>query len=372
MKGKKLSLTISTEDDNISNCVDPADEERYIENKEKFVKLIESLKECSEIPPDHTVIVRTNNSIMYKDSDENFLIKESKLLRDTYRILNIASGTFDIAKGPSDCKAPIKQAERSLNEADNAVHFSALFKELYPQHFITIEHLNTCRYHPDNDFSVFFKIEKVKGKTLLELLDSQELTDDILFKLILQLLYVLIHLNAMGWYHNDIKLNNIMAYQTNLPNIEYSQMKNIKLQIEQPLYFFKLIDYSDTIFINPSDEIKLFDIVQFINLILVRFNENESESDKYPKSYDLVKRIGEVLANDGTPNVEANTHRFLTAQGISDNSKKISLSEIMGLFQTIQGQRYKNINIETNVKRSRSVNYKLKYLQLKKLTFQSS
>ncbi len=359
-------------------CFVKKDEETFIKNRDNFNRKIGSIREKCKPPPSKYIVYNAQNSIIYNNQNPNILTKESKLMRETHNFLKYIPPNTKI-----DCTIANKLIEKSLNEADINEYYSHTLGSLYPEHFMLIQHLNTCKYEPDEDYSVFFKMENIQGvnfnKFFLEE-KNQEIVDDILFKLILQITYVLIHSNMLGLYHNDIKLNNIMIYKTDRPEITYTQIKGIQLQIFDPNYFFKLIDYSDVVIINEQNpnKINLFDIIQFIFSI-------QDIAYKYTKSRELIRVIklylggrnffGEEEYNQvqvkelkiGENRLETKEEfRVFSSEEIMLHSVKVGNENIIGLFAEIKSVfSRENINIE--IVQSAGTKYKVKYLQLKKL-----
>jgi len=350
-------LTISLEESEKKlSCMDSSHQKKFDDNKSQFdEKIVSITREC--VRPQEKEFYKNKNSIIYElSSNPNILVKESKLLLQTYRLVN----TTDIAyTSKIDCYNANKLIEKSLNEAKSAEHYSQILKSLYPQHFVDIKHLHTCKYHPDTDFSNFFKMEKVDGITMENFVESTEISDNTLCKLILQMLYILIHSNSLGLYHNDLKLNNIMVYMTGHPNIVYDQMDGIKLEILNPNYLFKLIDYSDVLIVEQtnSNEIKLIDIIKFVSLI-------KNITKEYINSSLLIQTIENNLGAD-IFGFSDDSYRLLSIEEIDSFSTKVNKNTIVQLFHDIQN--IQNLYPQINISFTSSIIYKRKYLQAKKL-----
>ena len=376
----KLGLSVFTEEENEEEekilCFDRENEEKYIENRDNFNKKISLIKEQCIQPPEKNIISKTQNSIIYNHRNPNILIKESKLMRQTNNFLKYIPENVKIQCAPAN-----KLIEKSLDEAEINEYYSNTLGSLYQEHFMIIQHLNTCKYKTDDDYSVFFRMENIQGVSFDNFFleeTNPEIVDDILFKLILQITYVLIHSNMLGLYHNDIKLNNIIIYKTDKPEITYKQIKEIQLQILSPNYFFKLIDYSDVVIINEQNpnEIKLFDIIEFISSIQSK-EFKKIDSTKLIKSIQLIKiirsHLGSQFFGEGDINFGNKRTKFeegwrvFSREEIILASVKVRKETILRLFAEIKSV-FSQENIKISFIQSAGTKYKNKYLQLKKLS----
>ena len=91
--------------------------------------------------------------------------------------------------------------------------------------------------------------------------------------IIIQLFYILLYANINGYYHNDLKCNNIIIYYNNIHEITYNQLfnYNITIRSESPkgkslgIPVVKLIDFFSSTFINPIREV--YYITDFISIL---------------------------------------------------------------------------------------------------------
>lgn len=228
-----------------------------------------------------------------------------------------------------------------MNENDNNIRFSRLLNK-FPEHFINIlpiEILCTATGLKQN----IYQMDLIDGITLWKFIYSEETSDDLLENIIKQMVYVLTWLNINGYYHNDLKLDNIMIVSSTETNILYNQL-DIKMELTNVKYVFKLIDYSTAVIFDElltsayagsgnashthqaSEAIELIYLVDAICILLEIGKLIEYKKlDKFIKSSHLIKLLLGYL------NVNLNSFndlRLLDKKRIIEKAKKLTGGQI--------------------------------------------
>ena len=287
---KKPILTIKTSEieeseSRICSGTTEAQEKYKTKKQELYYYTIGKLKTLSECVNkcDQGSKISTRNSDIcdYKDDKTKFL-KISK-----NNIVKIIQST-DYAT--IDCKHGFKQINDIINENNNNIKYSELI-QIFPLHILSLNHLEECLINPitkldlesesiagitksdeskDENIDISQKItnmyimDKITGVTLDTFI--QNMTDENkneLDYIIIQLFYILLYANINGYYHNDLKCNNIIIYYNNIHEITYNQLfnYNITIRSESPkgkslgIPVVKLIDFFSSTFINPIREV---------------------------------------------------------------------------------------------------------------------
>jgi hypothetical protein len=315
---KKPILTIKTSEieeseSRICSGTTEAQEKYKTKKQELYYYTIGKLKTLSECVNkcDQGSKISTRNSDIcdYKD-DKTKLLKISK-----NNIVKIIQST-DYAT--IDCKHGFKQINDIINENNNNIKYSELI-QIFPLHILSLNHLEECLINPitkldlesesiagitktdlesesiagitktdlesesiagitktdeskskDKNIDISQKItnmyimDKITGVTLDTFI--QNMTDENkneLDYIIIQLFYILLYANINGYYHNDLKCNNIIIYYNNIHEITYNQLfnYNITIRSESPkgkslgIPVVKLIDFFSSTFINPIREV---------------------------------------------------------------------------------------------------------------------
>lgn len=294
-------------------------------------------KQCEIECVSDNKIESTQNSRICKDPDNpNKLIKQSYLLDQTNIFINRSTSDYL-------CEDLISAIDYTMNETKNNQVFSKL-REVFPQHFINIEVIEELCIASGKRQNVY-KMDYVQG-TLLNNFISDSNTDDLMLKnIIKQIVYVLIYMNVHGYYHNDIKLDNIMIENITPTNLSYNQF-DIQLELNEVKNIFKLIDYSTGVIIPDVSilEVQLIDpivILVEIKNCINKLNANSRFVESLKLIYTILKKLGELeqleklgelkeLVNTSTPNL-----RLLNKQGIMEKSVKISKDKLYELVQLL-------------------------------------
>ena len=325
----------------------------YTKSKLNGKKLLECVNKC-----DQGANIRTQNSEIcdYKN-DKTKLLKISK-----NNILKVIQST-DYAT--IDCKQGIKQINDIINENNNNIKYSELI-HIFPLHILSSNHLEECLTNPivktdlesesiasiaktDENIDIFsqkitniYTMEKITGVTLDTFI--QNMTDENeLDYIIIQLFYILLYANINGYYHNDLKANNIIIYYNNIHEIIYDQLFDYKITIGSKIAsgkssssslqqstsgfpIVKLIDFFSSTFINPTSDL----LAQYLH----SKRQKEVDSVSFIEHKELLEQANIVPKELSSSNMQKETERvsFIEHKELLEQanivSKKLSSSSI--------------------------------------------
>ena len=174
-----------------------------------------------------------------------------------------------------------KILQYTINEISNSLKFNEL-SNIFPHNVMKIYESNECKNSNSNDIFNLFVIEKVRGITLNEyinILDLNQGDDVTLFiSLLLQSIYVIMYANKNGYYHNDIKMDNLMVYE--LQDLDSVTLNNLVIdnhqivltinKIKNKLILIKFIDFGQSQYVESSDSLHevYLTTMTFFNAIL--------------------------------------------------------------------------------------------------------
>lgn len=231
-------------------------------------------------------------------------------------------------------------------------------------------------------------MDKITGVTLDIFI--QNMTDENkneLDYIIIQLFYILLYANINGYYHNDLKCNNIIIYYNNIHEITYNQLFNYNITIRSEsakgIPVVKLIDFFSSTFINPIREIyyitDLISILSNIEDVLKSYLTSLRLESKYNLILLLLEKLNTENLNKlinlriGKGGWITNQFQFrlLLEEDILLQSFHLNFARLDEIFIYLQSILTDNTNIifylgrKSNLDKKKYLKYKQKYLQLK-------
>jgi hypothetical protein len=359
----KITIDFNTDfDEKICEEEYPGDQDKFLEVKKVFDNEIEKIIDICPTYSKDDLKYGSNftNSEIY-DVYPDYYVKKSKL----YEIAKLQISQT----GKFVCTNGVKQMKFALEEIDSLIQYYQL-RSIYPQHIMNIRNLNKCfdGIGEAKEYYTYYEIEKVNGITFDKYLESiDKKKDNELFLILLQLIYVLIYANYNNYYHNDIKLDNIMIYNISEEYQIYDQMHTIIMNFSSNK-LFKLIDYSNSVKTEKTNLIYLIDIYLLLKIINQKIKDSELINSK-----NLINLVLESIQSYGNISesfyydFSDKKYKLLDKQGIRENGIIVSYKDIKNLFKKIKFLKIQlndlpNYNIR--IKRQIGV-YKQKYLNLK-------
>lgn len=350
-----ISVDFSNSEFDENECIETnfGDKDNFLEVKKLFDDQISRINyNCPKFDNNPLIYGSNHTNSEIFNIDQEYYLKKSKL--------------YEIAKdqisrsGKFNCVNGIKQMNFALNELSSLTTYHELIY-IYPQHIMDIKYPNSCK-NPRNEIFSYYQIEKINGITLNNYLESvNESNDNELFLILLQLIYVLIYTNINNYYHNDIKLDNIMVYDSvDIQTLTYNQIESIVMNFKCKK-LFKIIDYSNSVKIDGGDKsIYLIDIYLLLKII----NEKIIDTKKYFlfKSRALINLVLESII----PN-NYNTYReykLLDKEEIRLHGIIVRLNDIKKMFKKINKLKFPTYKIMLDKPTKASI-YKTKYLNAK-------
>lgn len=349
------------------------EEQNYIKTKTLFETKIDNVKNKCIKYNESDIIGETQNSTIYNDQDPNFIIKKSYIYSNAQNFVN------NLHKIKINCNQGTKIMDIAMTENYKNESYSNLLYD-FPEHFLMIQKLDNGECIDEESLtrkkiSNILRMEKVRGivfndyiteikQKYMKNIDIKEY-DTILCDLLLQLTYVLLYANKNGYYHNDLKLNNIIIYSSDPKKYVYNKIPKIKMTLTSN-YKFKLIDYSNSLKIPISKNIYVVDLNQ---IIIFYSNFLDSVNHTLELTSKLVNIINKFLIELVTKNNsmivhDSNSLRLMDTKLIKQYGIKMNMKDIINLFREINAGDFTKIDI-TDASDG-YLKYKMKYLELKK------
>ena len=266
----------------------------------EFIQLLDlfnqDITQDYDICPEYhsTILGSGGEGVVYNnEQNPNEVIKESRL----YSIANQFKTDNTIK-----CTDLIKHINIAMQEEKNNREFLEL-KDIFPLHIVQIKEIIKCtkeQLTPEikeilidqtiqsrlsNNFvpQIMHIMEKINGKTLLDYLKTKNIDDSQFMIIILQKLYILTYANSNGYYHNDIKLNNIMIYfNDEITHLDFNELLGINIRLEHiHLPIVKLIDFTHSYHVEREiDRNYIIDIISFLIYIDIYLEQNSNHSQR--------------------------------------------------------------------------------------------
>jgi serine/threonine protein kinase len=225
-----------------------------------------------------------------------------------YKFSNIFDSVRDFINNTNfSCKIYKNMIQIALDEISNSTKFNEL-AEIFPHNVMKIYESKQCK-NSDSKLLNLFVIEKIKGvilKDFLEQLDViQQDNQNLFISILLQSVYVLLYANKHGYYHNDIKTDNLMVYEIeNTDNITLDNLildnKKVVLtinKINNKLYVVKLIDFGISKYQTELSQVN--STIHEVYLIIILFFNNLLKKTNYKSSifHSNVQSLRTTLTN---------------------------------------------------------------------------
>ena len=179
---------------------------------------------------------------------------------------------------------------RAIYENINVREYSK-FREIFPYNIMDTYYTETSL--KNGKVVNVQQLEKINGHTLKYMMKNNMINDIQLLEIIIQLVYITLHTNLSGNYHNDITLCNIMIKSDIFPKkITYAPIKmadfSLKLNLKnfEGIHIATLVDYG--ISLTNTGIKKIMEPFQVANIIKL---EICNKLNLYPLSHQLCSYI---------------------------------------------------------------------------------
>lgn len=275
----------------------------------------------------------TENKRKLKNNErkKKYIIKDS----NTYAKVNRIKRKEDLID------QQLKLLDYHDNEITNIKNYTKITQMYYPNNFVKCfdtdhgalydrnrHRGNSDDIYDDDDFLINqIVLERVFGETLCKYDNLNDMDD--LELIFIQIVFIIINMNIIGAFHNDIKSTNIMIEKTNIREKELSLIKEIEKMLETDIkmnlksnksYFpiVKFVDYSFSYVITTNEkteeelkqinkekeEIKYFLPIEIFHVINM-FNKTQfATTEKFNKLKKFCNKLfGNKILNFDLPRI---------------------------------------------------------------------
>ena len=270
------------------------------------------------------------------------------------------------------CSTVMDNISTFENENKNSAMYAELKKQ-FPDNIMDVYETSQCTDDNTNYYYNHQYIEKIEGITLKEYIKTA--SESLIVKIMFQLFYILIYANMHGYYHNDIKFNNLILKNNTEETIIHNQIiinnHTINLEIKNMNYTPVFIDFSNSVFINQT-EINQYNIIEAV-MILDKFKPHIS-------NIQLRKLIETIIKETqyGIMLTDELSGRLMSHDTLTTEFELVNSTKIFSLFQEINKFLEQNdLGIKCKIVRNsleggsdncyhKYLKYKCKYINLKK------
>ncbi len=256
----KLSICPPIEE-KICNELEEGEAECFVDQEIRFNDLYDSIESIDKdlIEFGDEIYSSPNGRIYKHPYKQNKLIKQSFIIEQTKIMIERSRHYY--------CRDIVSAIKYTINENINNEKFSEL-GGIFPMHFINVS--NIGQHIIDGIGQNIYEMEFVDGIQLDKFICGKLTIDAQLLQIIKQIVYVGVYMNSKGYFHNDLKLDNLMIVKNPNNKIVYNQLTTEFELVDSP-YYFKLIDYSTGVIlgdsIDPADSIHLIDPIVILSEI---------------------------------------------------------------------------------------------------------
>jgi hypothetical protein len=338
---------IETDDDELSCYGDIQKTSQYIKLFYEYNNSIQNQCNIYNIIQNKKLYNGSTGMIYSFPSDPTKLIKISNMPYETHKFIESRKNSGII------CNEIDKKIFYSINEVRSSLLFSKLNK-VFPHNIMKIFNSEQCKYDNNVYFSNAFIIENVRGITFDKLFENISLVSDHNFMLIctLQLLYVTLYANINGYYHNDLKFNNIIIdinsgiFELYYDTITINQKKiilHIKNKFSSSLFvpIVKLIDFGTSLHYK-SDKIIIGETFHIIDKIINKLAQLNIHNDYLLKIKQLLNQLitddlDDLLNEENIGAIDSIIgFRLLSYEEIQNMNQSVTFDNIFNALQEIK------------------------------------
>jgi hypothetical protein len=349
-----LSLDIDTDDEE-NNKICIIDDKSEYEAQQKINKIEnknKSLGVCNNVCKEKENKYGATGTIC--TTEDKKILKMSNMPE---KIMNT------ISKPTTLCSNLVDNIDIFENENNNTLKYSELH-DIFPNNIMKVYNTTQCKitgekYYYNNQY-----IEKIDGILLKTFLENNN-DDTKKLQIMFQLFYILIYANMHGYYHNDLKFDNIILKECNKTVIYdniITDKNKISLSLKNNFYYACLIDFSYSIYA-PTNKIGMYNIIEAIHLL--NLFKNYFTNNK--KIIELINNIKNLSGDFNNFIISGDTSgRLLSRKYIENDDGKISQEKILQIFKLIEQMNSNSVIISIDDIDNESDNYYEKYLKYKK------